>query len=241
MDLLRAHADGGDGYEHATAKGAAHRVNLNYVLKRSLSSDAGDRDFTDGAERMGAVATHPHVAVIAAGKSENLDLPAAVRELRRKLGIQHLLCEGGPMLYGTLARADLIDEKFLTVAPIEIGQMVPPQQERLPHEQHVGALVRPNVFGGPGFTRETMTRYRRFVADQVRSWGETIPARLAPSARRGDGKVASSRDPLRCTALAIGWQALLSIGVAKLCCGLAAEDLAAKSHKSRCRSRRRDA
>ena len=35
---------------------------------------------------------------------------------------------------------------------------------------------------------ETMTRYRRFVADQIRAWGETIPPRLAPSARRGDGR-----------------------------------------------------
>src|SRR6202790_26399 len=35
---------------------------------------------------------------------------------------------------------------------------------------------------------ETMTRYRRFVADQVRSWGETIPPRFAPSSRRGDGR-----------------------------------------------------
>jgi energy-coupling factor transporter ATP-binding protein EcfA2 len=40
-----------------------------------------------------------------------------------------------------------------------------------------------------GDPRETMTRYRRFVADQVRSWGETIPPRLAPSSRRGDGRV----------------------------------------------------
>ena len=35
---------------------------------------------------------------------------------------------------------------------------------------------------------ETMTRYRRFVAEQIRAWGETIPPRLAPSARRGDGR-----------------------------------------------------
>ncbi len=35
---------------------------------------------------------------------------------------------------------------------------------------------------------ETMARYRRFVAEQVRAWGETIPPRLAPSTRRGDGR-----------------------------------------------------
>jgi len=39
-----------------------------------------------------------------------------------------------------------------------------------------------------GDPKETMTRYHRFVAEQVRSWGETIPARLAPSSRRGDGR-----------------------------------------------------
>ena len=34
---------------------------------------------------------------------------------------------------------------------------------------------------------ETMTRYRRSVADQIRAWGETIPPRMAPSARRRGG------------------------------------------------------
>ena len=38
-----------------------------------------------------------------------------------------------------------------------------------------------------GDPRETLTRYRRAVAEQVRAWGETIPPRLAPSFRRGDG------------------------------------------------------
>ncbi len=52
-------------------------------------------------------------------------------------GIEYLLCEGGPTLYGNLARADLIDEKFMTVSPIETGQVVPPEQERTPAEQSV--------------------------------------------------------------------------------------------------------
>lgn len=39
-----------------------------------------------------------------------------------------------------------------------------------------------------GDPRETLTRYRRWIADQVRAWGETIPPRLAPSFRRGDGR-----------------------------------------------------
>jgi lipopolysaccharide transport system ATP-binding protein len=39
-----------------------------------------------------------------------------------------------------------------------------------------------------GDPKETINRYRRFVAEQIRSWGETIPPRMAPSFRRGDGR-----------------------------------------------------
>jgi len=39
-----------------------------------------------------------------------------------------------------------------------------------------------------GDPKETLTRYRRFVAERIRSWGETIPPRLAPVSRRGDGR-----------------------------------------------------
>ena len=60
---------------------------------------------------------------------------------------------------GSLARADLVDEKFQTVAPVETGQLVPPEQERLASELNVPKLMRPTVFGGTGFTRENMTRW----------------------------------------------------------------------------------
>ena len=112
------------------------------------------------AERLSAQGSHPHVAIVAAGEGQTLDLPTAIRKLRQDLGIQYLLCEGGPTLYGNLARADLIDEKFMTVAPIETGQAVPPEQERLGQEQTISALLRPTVFGGSGFTREHVTRWR---------------------------------------------------------------------------------
>ena len=112
------------------------------------------------AERLRAQGTHPHVAIIAAGQQEALDLPAAIAKLREELGIQYLLCEGGPTLYGNLARADLIDEKFMTIAPIETGQTVPPDQERTREEQTIPLLLRPTVFGGPGFIHENVTRWR---------------------------------------------------------------------------------
>lgn len=113
-----------------------------------------------GAERLEAKGKHPHVAVVAAGEGERLDLPTAMVKLRNDLGIEHLLCEGGPTLYGTLARADLIDEKFLTISPIEVGQMVPPEQIRLPAEENAANLLRPTVFGGPGLTKATMSRWQ---------------------------------------------------------------------------------
>jgi len=113
-----------------------------------------------GAERLRAQGGHPHVAIIAAGDGENLDLPRAIAKLREELGIEYLLCEGGPTVYGNLARADLVDEKFMTVAPIETGQAVPAEQERSMEEQTIPVLLRPTVFGGPGFTSDHVTRWR---------------------------------------------------------------------------------
>jgi len=110
-----------------------------------------------GAARLKAQGGHPQVAIVAAGEGETFDLAQGVRKLRDQLGIEYLLCEGGPTLYGSLARADLVDEKFMTVSPVEAGQIVPPEQERLPKEVRVSPLLRPTVFGGPGFTRENLT------------------------------------------------------------------------------------
>ncbi|HSY12817.1 MAG TPA: dihydrofolate reductase family protein [Verrucomicrobiae bacterium] len=113
----------------------------------------------DGAERLHAQGSHPHLTIIAAGQKNHFDLARAIAKLREDLGIQYLLCEGGPTLYGSLARLDLIDEKFLTVSPVEVGQLVPQEQERLPAEMNIPVLMRPTVFGGVGFTREDITHW----------------------------------------------------------------------------------
>jgi hypothetical protein len=39
-----------------------------------------------------------------------------------------------------------------------------------------------------GDPRETLRKYKRAVSEKIRSWGETISPRLAPSYRRGDGR-----------------------------------------------------
>jgi riboflavin biosynthesis pyrimidine reductase len=49
-----------------------------------------------------------------------VDPVAGVAELRRR-GLDHILCEGGPRLFGTLLAADLVDELCLTVAPVLAG------------------------------------------------------------------------------------------------------------------------
>lgn len=106
--------------------------------------------------------THKHVELIVTGTGSSVDLPAALRLLRKR-GMGHLLCEGGPTLYGEMLRQNLIDEKFLTVAPIEVGQRVPTADDP------EGALLRPTVSFLQGFTKNEAVRWEwlscRRVAD----------------------------------------------------------------------------
>lgn len=101
--------------------------------------------------------THPHVELIVTDKDGEVDLSAAMKILRREFGIRYLLCEGGPVLYGHMLRAGLIDEKFLTVAPLDVGQRIPAEQESVPWKQ---PAMRPTIFSGTGFTREHLMRWR---------------------------------------------------------------------------------
>ena len=122
---------------------------------------------TAGAEKLRPQqATHPHVKIIVAG-SEDVDLPAAMKVLRQELGIKYLLCEGGPQLYGAMIRSDLIDEKFLTVSPLEVGQEIPPEQESVPWKQ---PAIRPTIFSGPGFTKEKALRWQWLSCRKVTDW-----------------------------------------------------------------------
>ena len=101
------------------------------------------------------------VQIVVAGETTSVDLPRMVELLHRDFGIRYLLCEGGPTLYGGMSRAGLIDEKFLTIAPIEVGQFVPDNQPRTPEElaNPKFTTVRPTVFFGPGFMKETASRW----------------------------------------------------------------------------------
>jgi riboflavin biosynthesis pyrimidine reductase len=56
------------------------------------------------------------------------DRPLAqiMRTLRQDHGVRSLLCEGGPSLFGSLLREQLVDELFLTVAPKLTGGSTDP-------------------------------------------------------------------------------------------------------------------
>ena len=54
-------------------------------------------------------------------RSSPVDLSAALARLRAEHGVRSVLCEGGPHLNGSLLAAGLVDELFLTTAPVLAG------------------------------------------------------------------------------------------------------------------------
>jgi riboflavin biosynthesis pyrimidine reductase len=84
-----------------------------------------------------------------------VDLEKGMRLIRTELSVQHLLCEGGPTLYGNISRAGLIDEKFVTISPVEIGLMIPTEQEPAQAELSHPPRQRPTTFTATGFTAES--------------------------------------------------------------------------------------
>ncbi|TML67915.1 MAG: deaminase [Actinobacteria bacterium] len=58
--------------------------------------------------------------VLALGDDE-VDLGELADTLEARFGVQRLLCEGGPRLYGALLRARLGHDEFVTLSPIVIG------------------------------------------------------------------------------------------------------------------------
>jgi riboflavin biosynthesis pyrimidine reductase len=54
--------------------------------------------------------------------AESVDPVALLAALRREYGVRSLLCEGGPRTYGSLLGAGQVDDEFLTLSPIVIGE-----------------------------------------------------------------------------------------------------------------------
>jgi riboflavin biosynthesis pyrimidine reductase len=113
-----------------------------------------------GAARLTHRKSHPHVRVVVAGEGEFANLPEVMRVLRLDFGIEYLLCEGGPTLYGYMTRAGLVDERFIIVSPVEIGLFVPPEQQPSAAERRNPPRERLTGFMAPGFTSETAPWWR---------------------------------------------------------------------------------
>jgi riboflavin biosynthesis pyrimidine reductase len=134
----------------------AARINLDdHAVFDGDQVDAMILSTPEGAARLAEKKTHPHVPVIVSGQAGIVDLRTALQVLHRDFSVSYLLCEGGPTLNGYMERDALVDEKFLTVAPIEVGAMVPKEQEPSAAEQANPPKFRPTTFQAPGFTRDT--------------------------------------------------------------------------------------
>jgi riboflavin biosynthesis pyrimidine reductase len=103
----------------------------------------------EGARRLDSQRErHPAVDIIAVDPAgDSLNLAQAIAALQQRYGIRYLLCEGGPSLYSGMLTAGLIDEKFLTVSPIEVGAL----------SAHG---PRPTVLPGISLSRQDAVRWR---------------------------------------------------------------------------------
>ncbi|MEQ1886138.1 MAG: Wzt carbohydrate-binding domain-containing protein [Bryobacteraceae bacterium] len=128
------------------------------------------------APESGDVSTGPHRRFVALGDALNL-APSDVLALDQALATQDALVRARTLpgldrlrRAGTTIFLSSHEDRLLETLCDEIWWL------------EAGSLA------GKGDPRETMSRYRRWVVDQVRAWGETIPPRMAPSGRRGDGR-----------------------------------------------------
>jgi riboflavin biosynthesis pyrimidine reductase len=134
----------------------------DFRLFRSKHVEALVATTPDGRRQLGKTGDVP---VLVSGEGDRIDCRELARQLRRELGVEYLLCEGGPGLYGEMVQAGCIDEKFLTIAPQEIGlgPAPDPVPEDADAESGPDALdatpARLMSLSGPGFSVETAPWY----------------------------------------------------------------------------------
>ncbi|MSO19486.1 MAG: RibD family protein [Acidobacteria bacterium] len=130
----------------------------DYRLFSSEHVEAWIATTPEGARHLEkAVAGTANVRLLVCGENGHLDWTELMKELHRS-GIEQLLCEGGPALYGSMLRSRLIDEKFLTISPQEIGAEHPaPEESRVAEEMFAPRLT---SFTGAGFGPENAQWYR---------------------------------------------------------------------------------
>jgi riboflavin biosynthesis pyrimidine reductase len=104
---------------------------------------------TSGARAVEAEApgVAARIEVLALGDGE-VDLGLLAETLAARFGVERLLCEGGPRLYGSLLRARLQCDEFVTLSPVVIG------------DDGVSGARRPSLVEGVRFAVEEAPRSR---------------------------------------------------------------------------------
>lgn len=74
---------------------------------------------SSGASRLDLRA--PTRVVVVSAQDGAVDLPEVLCILRDDFGVNRLLCEGGPVLFGQMLECGLVDEMFHTVSPVLVG------------------------------------------------------------------------------------------------------------------------
>jgi riboflavin biosynthesis pyrimidine reductase len=85
-------------------------------LQVVIFTTARGRDRAQNLEGVAAKVELPEVG------TDRVDLNRVVQVLHHDYQVKTLLCEGGPRVYGSFVAAKLIDEEFLTLSPVVIGQ-----------------------------------------------------------------------------------------------------------------------
>ena len=92
--------------------------------------------------------------------NEELDWTLLLKKIREEVGVEWLLVEGGSEINAALLHMDLVDELFLTIAPlIKLGAGTPTYAGGVPHER--GKLTRFRLVSTIVKGDELYLRYRR--------------------------------------------------------------------------------
>ena len=127
--------------------------------------------------------------LLVSGEGTRVDFHSLFQLLREEHGVRYLLCEGGPRLYGAMLRAEVVDEKFLTISPQEIGLEPPLSSESVEQQSNEVTNERLTSVSGPGLTVETARWYQwissrragdhEFNRYRARPEGSAPPASIA--------------------------------------------------------------
>ena len=117
---------GDEGRARRRARGQSERPRL-VVVTASLRLDPAARLFSDTSNRPIVLTCErapgdarrrmAEVADVLVVGDDDVDLPAALRQLS-SVGVETVLCEGGPTLNARLLNDDLVDEWCQTIAPV---------------------------------------------------------------------------------------------------------------------------